>query len=195
MGTGMPDLQVETGREFKNVSFAEQRLENRRYESCTFTGCNFSGVFFRACDFEDTVFDGCNLALAVPEETGFHRVRFVGSKLTGVDFGRSRDLLFSPAFERCDLDYALFPRKRLKGVRFDGSTLRGAIFSDCDLSEAVFDGCDLTDTLFGRCNLERADFTGALHYVIDPENNRMKNAAFAPEGLAGLLRKYGLNIG
>jgi hypothetical protein len=43
-------------------------------------------------------------------------------------------------------------------------------------------------------NLEKANFTGAQGFIIDPSNNRMKGAKFSQEGLAGLLIPFGIEI-
>jgi hypothetical protein len=48
--------------------------------------------------------------------------------------------------------------------------------------------------IFSQTNLEKADFTTAFNYQIDPEQNRMKKARFSPEGIAGLLVKYKIVI-
>jgi len=62
------------------------------------------------------------------------------------------------------------------------------------MMEAVFDRCDLTRAVFHRTNLEKADFTSAVGYSIDPELNHLKKAKFASQGLLGLLEKHELEV-
>jgi hypothetical protein len=52
----------------------------------------------------------------------------------------------------------------------------------------------LTDALFDRSVLEKADFTSAVHYRIDPNINQIKKAKFSLEGLPGLLSAYQIEI-
>lgn len=77
-----------------------------------------------------------------------------------------------------------FTTCRLHEVDFTAADLTGASFSECDLTGAIFD----------RTILEKADFRTAEHYVIDPENNRIRKARFSRKGLPGLLEKYQLDI-
>lgn len=67
-------------------------------------------------------------------------------------------------------------------------------FVNTELKGCSFDECDLKNTFFDHSNLEKADFTTALNYTIDPEINRMKNAKFSHFGLEGLLTKYKLTV-
>ena len=67
-------------------------------------------------------------------------------------------------------------------------------FTECDLSEAKFINCDLTGAKFEQTILEKADFSTAYNFAIDPEINQMKKAKFSSFGLPGLLVKYGLEI-
>ncbi|HNX08430.1 MAG TPA: pentapeptide repeat-containing protein, partial [Bacteroidales bacterium] len=63
-----------------------------------------------------------------------------------------------------------------------------------DLSGAVFDNCNLDRAIFQHTLLEKADFSTAYGYAIDPEVNRLKQARFSSTGLNGLLYKYDLEI-
>ena len=67
-------------------------------------------------------------------------------------------------------------------------------FTEADLTEVVFDYCDLSGAIFDNTLLEKADFRTAYHYTINPEINKIKKAKFSIAGIAGLLRKYDIEI-
>lgn len=67
-------------------------------------------------------------------------------------------------------------------------------FTEADLSISTFDHCDLSNAKFEKTNLEKADFTTAYNYTIDPEINRIKKARFAIPEVIGLLSKYDIVI-
>lgn len=119
------------------------RTAARSYEDCLFTGCLFSSADLRDCEFTDCRFERCDLSMALLENTSMRTVRFHECKLLGTSFENCNQILFSPDFERCLLDYASFRRAKLRKRLFCGCSLRQADFSAADLSGAVFADCDL----------------------------------------------------
>ena len=71
-----------------------------------------------------------------------------------------------------------------KAITLTAADLSGAVFADCDLNGAIFD----------RTVLEKADFSTARNYSIDPETNRIRRARFSISGLPGLLGRYDIDI-
>lgn len=67
-------------------------------------------------------------------------------------------------------------------------------FSSCNLTSVKFDSCDLSKSIFENTNLEKTDFTTAVNFSIDPENNNLNKAKFSNDNLRGLLNKYNLDI-
>ena len=57
-----------------------------------------------------------------------------------------------------------------------------------------FEESDLTRAVFESTNLKKADFTNAHCFSIDPSKNQVEKAKFSKNNLAGLLRKYKLDI-
>ena len=121
-------------------------------------------------------------------------VRFKGCKLIGVNFSSCSDFLFSVNFQKCLLDYCSFADKKMKSTSFSDCSMKEVDFSATDLTMSVFQNCDLQQAVFNRTNLEKADFRTATNYTIDPESNKMKKAIFSHYGIAGLLRKYNIEI-
>jgi hypothetical protein len=48
--------------------------------------------------------------------------------------------------------------------------------------------------VFDNCIIEKADFTTANNYSIDPEKNKIKNAKFSIPAVIGLLNNYDIVI-
>ncbi len=59
---------------------------------------------------------------------------------------------------------------------------------------AVFDACDLAGAIFINSNLENADFRTASNFIIDPTDNKIKNARFSPNNIEGLLTKFKIKL-
>ena len=90
------------------------RTAARSYEDCLFTGCLFSSADLRDCEFTDCRFERCDLSMALLKNTSMRTVRFHECKLLGTSFENCNQILFSPDFERCLLDYASFRRAKLR---------------------------------------------------------------------------------
>ena len=67
-------------------------------------------------------------------------------------------------------------------------------FTEAILLDSSFDDCNLGGAVFDNTHLERADFRTATNFQINPERNKMKNARFSSNNLAGLLVKYELDM-
>ncbi|MDP4220222.1 MAG: pentapeptide repeat-containing protein [Bacteroidota bacterium] len=181
-------------RSFENVDFTLSQPAIADYEQCRFLRCNFTEVLLRELSFIECTFTGCNLSNAKVESASFRDARFLGCKLTGVDFSTSNPSMIALDFEDCIMDYVSFARLHLKKTEFRNCSLIRAFFDDADLTASKFTGCNLENAVFGKTNLEKADFSTAYNYIIDPENNRIRKAQFSSSGIAGLLVKYDIVI-
>ncbi len=179
---------------FDKIDFKEDGLPKEEYDTCTFISCDFYGTDLSGCSFLDCEFVGCNLSMAKLLKTSIQDTTFKNCKMLGLHFDQCNPFNLSFRFEGCTLNYASFFKTKLKGIRFRDCQLQEADFVECDLSGAVFDNCDLLQAVFDRTNLEKADLRTAVHYSIDPENNRIRKAKFSFIGLAGLLDKYDIVI-
>ncbi|HBL77566.1 MAG: hypothetical protein A2W90_15750 [Bacteroidetes bacterium GWF2_42_66] len=186
--------KLNSNKTFTQIDFGKIPVAGIEFDDCEFINCNFSNSKLNDTDFLNCRFVNCNFMMAKTVNTGLKDVTFKGCKLMGFDFSICNDFLFQVEFEHCQLDYALFSKKKMKKTRFANCSIKEADFSETNLSEAKFDNSDLSGSLFQHCNLEKTDFRTAINFTIDPENNRMKGARFSAYSLAGLLSKYGLNI-
>ncbi len=181
-------------RAFKDIAGAGSETADREYEKCTFIHCNFSGAVFRSCVFTDCGFTDCNLALVKLVQCQLNDAGFKNCKLTGVNFTECTVMPFSVSFDGCILDYSSFANMKMPRTPFANSSLKGVDFSGADLSRSVFGHSDLSGAVFSRTSLKEADFTSAVNFIIDPENNMIRKAKFSLYGAYGLLSKYGITI-
>jgi uncharacterized protein YjbI with pentapeptide repeats len=114
--------------------------------------------------------------------------------MLGFRFDSCDQLGMTVRFDNCQLDHASFYQVKLNHTVFNSTSLREVDFSEADLRNAILDQCDLLNATFDHTNLERADFSTALNYSIDPENNRIGGAKFSMPAVMGLLSKYRIVI-
>lgn len=181
-------------REFDASDIGAEVLAGSEFENCIFRGCAWAGTDLRKARFTDCLFDDCDLSNAKVEGASFRTVRFIGSKLLGVQFEACNPFLLALAFERCRLDYASFRGLVLKGAAFVSSQLHEADFSGADFSEATFSGSDLAGAVFDGTRLEGADLRDVRNLVLDPQRNRLRGARFSLDGLPGLLERHGIMV-
>lgn len=180
--------------ELRQQDYIVKPLPIGEYQWCQFVNCNFEGTNLSKYRFIDCEFIDCNLSNTKLYQTAFQDIKFKKSKLLGVQFEHCNPFSLSFSFQDCILDHASFYRCKLKKTQFINSRLYEADFSEADLTAASFAKSDLERSTFHRTNLEKADFETAINYQLDPEMNVLTNARFSKNGLAGLLKKFGLEI-
>jgi uncharacterized protein YjbI with pentapeptide repeats len=179
---------------FEKVSYPNSAISNREFEGCVFKNCDFSNADFSQNRFTDCQFVGCNLAMLKLNRSTLHDVTFRECKLTGIDFSKCEEFLFTVRFENCLLDYASFLKRKMPKTYFINSSLKNAVFEGATLTKAVFDNTDLAGAVFEGAQLNEANLVTAYNYTIDPEVCNIKKARFSQSGLSGLLTKYGIRI-
>ncbi len=179
---------------FEKISFNEHSLVKGIFEECTFNNCNFNSVDLSGITFRTCSFNNCDCSLTKLKSTILQDVRFVNSKLLGVQFNECNGFLLRLYFENCMLKLSVFYKLKLKNTAFKNCNLQEADFSEADLTGALFDNCDLLLATFMHTNLEKADFRSASHYSINPEINRIRKARFSIPGVTGLLTTYDIEI-
>jgi uncharacterized protein YjbI with pentapeptide repeats len=104
----------------------------------------------------------------------------------GADFFKCEHL-FSASFKNCVMQYCNFSGLNMKKGGFHRSLLKECYFKNTYLQGADFREVNLAGTIFHSCNLEKADFSGAIGYSIDPQVNQIKKAKFSLPDAIGLL--------
>ncbi|MDQ7948789.1 MAG: pentapeptide repeat-containing protein [Pedobacter sp.] len=174
--------------------FPEIGTKESQFDGCTFKNCDLTAVSFFGCDFLNCSFLNCNLSMVKFANNGFDQVHFAHCKMMGVDFSPAKDFLFHIDFTDCILDYAGFMKKKNRKALFTSCSLKGTEFSGADLTESRFERCDLINAVFIETVLAGVDFSSSFNFNIDPEQNILKKAKFSPDGLIGLLHKYGIIV-
>jgi len=171
---------------FEDRNFGKLPLITGVYEGCTFKNCSVEKVNLSGCQFIETTFADCNISLANIANTVFNAVHFSDCKMTGLIFGEANKfgLLFS--FDDCSLNHSSFYNTHIKNTHFKNCQIKEVDFSNCNAKGVVFYNCDLGRAIFDNTNLEEADFSTALNFSIDPENNKLKKAMFSQHSLDGL---------
>ncbi|MDP4277678.1 MAG: pentapeptide repeat-containing protein [Bacteroidota bacterium] len=180
-----------TNTSFKQTDFTRTALDND-YEACEFVNCSFSEIRFGKIGFENCRFVQCNFSLCRMDTTTWSDVQFIDCKMTGIDFSRCNPYTLSITFQHSQLQYAIFTALNLQGTTFTECNLQEADFSETNLKGAKFVECDLARTVFSSTNLEKADLSTSFNYIIDPVANRLRQAKFSREGLAGLVASFGI---
>ena len=176
------------------ADYAKNGLNKGEYENCVFSKIDLSGADLSGIHFIDCRFEHYQLSNAKLHKTVVRDVVFNDCKMSGLVFSDCDGFLFSAQFIQCQLPYASFQQMKLKQHVFQDCQLQDADFTQADCSGAKFTGTDLSRTIFHQTNLEGADFSTAVHFSIDPEQNRLKKAIFSASNLTGLLDKYQLKI-
>ena len=179
---------------FEKLNSPGKAYRDKEFEACTFRQCDLSSCDFGNTRFTDCTFIHCNLTMVQLNNVRLAGVTFRDCKLMGVVFTPCADFLFSPRFENCILDYASFMGRKMMNTSFIGCTLKDTNFTNANLSKSCFDKSRLEGALFNGSILKEADLRTASAFSIDPELNDLAGARFSPEGLPGLLQKYGIVI-
>jgi fluoroquinolone resistance protein len=179
---------------FESIDLSENVFPPGEYENCTFVNCIFSQADLTKMSFAECSFTSCNLSMAKLTNTALREITFKDCKLLGLRFENCNPFLFSVDFDNCILNLSSFYKLKLKKTRFIHCSLTEVDFTEADLSGSVFSNCDLSGAIFDHTLLDKADLRTAHHYSIDPELNSIQKAKFSSHGIAGLLRKYNLEI-
>jgi fluoroquinolone resistance protein len=180
--------------QFDNIDFSAQPLSLAVYENCCFVQCHFADLDLSQIHFADCTFTNCNLSGAKLHKTALRQTKFVHCKMLGLHFDQCHPVSFEVSFEHCTLQLSSFYQMQLKQTPFAQCNLQEVDFSRANLTGAVFAHCDLTGAVFDETVLEKADFSTAINYTINPQQNLMKKAKFSLEGLPGLLRQFGIEV-
>ena len=180
-------------------SFTEQSYEDHHFASlvcqdaeltgieffqCRFDGCQFLRCTFRQCRFEQCVFEKCDLSLLKVPESSFIGVRFLHSKMLGIDWTQATTPL-TLAFQGSNVSHSMFVWLSLQKMEMIECVAREVDFTGTNLTRANLGKTDFLGSRFLDTNLSYADFSKAVNYTIDPRANRLKKTVFSmPEAMS-----------
>jgi len=189
MAEPFPDDEEFHEQKISGKDFSGILIANRRFESCTFTGCQMVESVIRYCHFFDCIFEQCDLSLAQFDHCRFQNTNFRKTRLVGIDWTnlewRIKSLQPIFYFYQCNLNYGNFFGCLLKGSTFVECMLQEADFAEADLSTVNCQRSDFSKARFLHTNLTDADFIDAQHYNINAADNTLKRTKFSlPEAVA-----------
>lgn len=182
-----------TDQELQHIDFTKENLE-ASYTACTFTGCRFTGADLSSILFEECTFVECDLSNAKVLDAGFQEVIFERCKVMGVLFETAKAFLFSIEARDTLFNHASFFGVDLQNSSFSKCTFEQADFTNAKCEGVHFKECSLHLARFEYTALQRADFTSARDFSIDPNVNQVKGTRFANDNLSGLLDAHPIEI-
>lgn len=187
-------MKLIEGEEFVGQDYTATGLKMGEYENCVFQNCNFLEVNLSNTEFVECKFIDCDLSMVAVNKTAFKEVHFENCKMLGIQFLNVHPFLLDFSFNHCVLNDSGFTNLNLKGIQFHSCTMKSVDFGGANISEGRLLDCDLQGALFERTNLEKADFSSAMNFQLDPDENQIKGTKFSNENVAGLLVKYGVKV-
>ncbi|MEH6445642.1 MAG: pentapeptide repeat-containing protein [Oceanospirillaceae bacterium] len=185
-------------QQFKKISGVSNFFSTLTFEDCRFESCDFSEASFNNCQFLECDFVNCNFSLAKFKGTRLQETTFNECKLLGIDWTLINwpsvvlDSLVS--FERCVLNDSSFYGLTLQRLKLLDCRCYEVDFREGDFNHANFSHSDFTRSLFSRTNLTAANFSEALNYDIEIENNRIKGAKFSRYEAVRLLNSLEIEL-
>ena len=177
--------------DFCKLELSGAKTESVSFEKCTFKNCDFSGAVFIDCEFIECHFIQCNLSVAKLGFSKFNDVIFEDCKAIGIDWTRAawpEIGLFSPIrFSGCIINDSIFFGLNLKNLVIEKCKAKDVDFRDGSFRSANFTSTDFSNSLFRGTDLKDADFTEAVNYQIDINNNRINGAKFSRYEALSLL--------
>lgn len=183
---------VYTNQTFNHVDMSAQEISSKEFDNCIFNGCNLTETLFINCKFYECQFINCNLSMIKISGSTFFDTIFQDSKMLGIDWNQAawpRIKLGSPLkFYKCVLNHSSFFGLSLKEIVITECSAQEIDLREADCSEADFNHTDFAGCQFGKTNLTKADFTEAINYNIDIFNNEIKQAKFSLPEATSLLK-------
>lgn len=186
-------------KEFEEVTFTKEKfgsedLRHKYFANCVFEQCDLSRADLSNTKFHDCVFKSCNFGLAKIDNSRWQNVRFIDSKLVGLDFTKCNTQLFSVLCTRSLLESCNFSGLNLSNCQFNEATLRNCHFSECNLQGVDFRKSSLKGTIFHKTDLRKCDFRESTGYHIDPTTNKVNGAKFSMPEAQSITEALGIII-
>jgi len=183
---------------FSDLNYSSTTLQNKVFENCKFVDGVFSESKFVGCKFIDCEFKSCNLSATQFDESSFSEVTFYESKVIGVNWTKLKwpfIKLSSPfQFYKSNISHSSFYGLELKELIIEECKAHDVDFRSADLSDANFVLTDLERSQFMHTKLCSANFTDAVNYHIDPNENDIRKAKFSMPDVINLLHIFEIEI-
>ncbi|PKH01053.1 hypothetical protein CXF72_19160 [Psychromonas sp. MB-3u-54] len=196
-------VKIESNEQYLDESFDKQVLLSleifgSEFEDCEFNDCDFSSAVFVRCKFLNCSFNRCNLSLIKVPQSHFFEVRFIESKLLGVDwtmaYWPSFHLDSELKFSKCILNDSSFFGLTLNELKLEECKLHEVDLRDGDFSNSSMTYCDFTNSLFMHTNLQNVDFSESSNFNIDVLENKISKAKFSRYEALSLLSSLDIEL-
>jgi len=178
-------------RHFASLSCQDAELKDIEFFQCRFDGCQFLRTSFRKCRFEQCTFEKCDLSLLKVLESSFVGVRFLHTKMLGIDWTQAATPL-TLAFHGSNISHSTFTRLSVQRMEMVECVAREVDFTGTNLTSANLGKTDFLGSRFVDTDLSYADFSKAVNYSIDPRANRLKKAVFSLPEAVSLLSAFNI---
>ncbi|PCH57510.1 MAG: hypothetical protein COC15_00950 [Legionellales bacterium] len=194
----LPEQQEFYDVNFSKLNLSGIELRNRTFENCEFTDAHFKETIFSACKFVDCEFKFCDLSNAKFNNTIFNETIFIESKLIGINWTMVRwpyiKLSNSIKFYQSNLSHCSFYALDLQEIVIEDCKAWDVDFRGGNFSNSSFIGTDFTNSIFIHTKLRAADFTAAINYNINPNENEIHKAKFSMPDALSLLDSFEIDI-
>ena len=186
------------GQAFCDLDFSSREIAGKEFDNCSFESCDFSDAIFKKCEFIDCTFTKCNLGFLNAGNSKFTDIVFQDCKAIAIDWTKAywRGLrLGSPlVFRRCMINSSSFYGLNQAKIVIEDCRAHDVDFREANCSGANFSHTDLANSLFNNTNLAGADFSEAINYDININNNVIKNAKFCRHEAIRLLESLDIKL-
>jgi uncharacterized protein YjbI with pentapeptide repeats len=171
-------------QEFSGLFCHDAELNAIEFFRCRFEGCQFLRSGVRGCRFEQCVFERCDLSLLNVTDSQFIGVRFLKTKMLGIDWTAAASPL-TLVFQESIVNHSIFVGLSLQKMEVVQCTAHEVDFTRTNLTRADLTETDFLGSRFADTNLSYADLSKATNYAIHPTMNRLKKTVFSlPEALS-----------
>lgn len=185
-------------KEFLDFKFCRsdevpQSLKDVLFENCSFIGCDLKLVNFSHSRLIDCIFKECDLSNLNFANARIRGTQFSDCKMLGLKWVELDDLT-NPSFHSCNLSYGNFTGLKLRKNSFINCLFEEVDFTQADLSECNFSESNFLNARFLNTNIIKSNFSGTIHYQIDPTQNMIRGAKFSLPEAMRLLSSFGIII-
>lgn len=185
-------------RQFRQIILEETCLEDQIFRECEFHGCQFLSIRMKRCMFRGCTFQNCVFVGVEWEFTSMVDGRFLDCVCVGINWAllKTKTRGNEPIYEaqHTFFKYCSFYQMGLKRFHFETCRFQESYFEECNMQECHFEQVTFEKTQFRGCDLRKADFHQAVGYVMDIQQNKLREARFSFPEVICLLDGLGIRI-
>ena len=178
---------------FKNINTNEEQISSIEFDNCIFRNCSFHKLVFAYCKFTECIFENCDLSLLKIKGSVFNDVQLIDTKAIGINWTGASDP-FEIHFKNSDISMSSFYNLDLRHAKIINCKANDVDFAKTNLEKVDFKDTDLRGSIFGDTNLKNADLSKSINYMINPNQNNLKDTKVSLPQAASFLSYFELKI-